>query len=82
MVTPHDIDLLEAVEKVINIKLEKSTTIDEENDIIPILNEVAKAKKEAQLTLMENGFDDKLEVFKNRKKKQNRKLLRKSKPNE
>ena len=56
-----------------------ASNINEENDIIPILNEIAKAKKEAQLQLMENGFDEKVDIFTKRKRTQKRKLVRKNK---
>lgn len=76
LVTPHDMDLITAVETLTSIQLQKSEEIDEEKDIVPILNEVAKAKKEAQLLLMEQGFDEKLQVFKERKTTQRKKSLR------
>jgi ATP-dependent RNA helicase DDX49/DBP8 len=75
LITQYDIDLVHAVEDCIGLKLEESQEIDEERDIVPILNEVAKARREAQLKLMEKGFDEKLEIFKKRKRKQRRKLL-------
>ena len=76
LVTPHDMDLVAAVETLTTIKLQKSEEIDEEKDILPILNEIAKAKKEAQLLLMEQGFDEKLRIFKERKTQQRKKSLR------
>ncbi len=54
--------------------LSKSGEIDEAKDIVPILNEVAKARKEAQLKLMEQGFDEKMEVFLKRKKRERKKV--------
>ena len=80
LITQYDIDLLHNIEDYCSIKLDLSKEIDDEKDIIPILNEIAKAKKEAQLELMENGFDEKLEIFIKRKRKQKRKLLRKIEP--
>ena len=50
-----------------------STEIDEERDIVPLLNEVSKARKEAQLDLMEQGFEDKCEIFGQRKKRARKK---------
>ena len=50
-----------------------SSEIDEERDIVPLLNEVSKARKEAQLGLMEQGFEDKCEVFGERKKRARKK---------
>ena len=79
LVTPHDMDLIAAVESLTSIPLVPIAPgeIDEERDIVPILNEIAKAKKEAQLLLMEQGFDDKLQIFKERKTTQRKKSLRK-----
>lgn len=45
--------------------------------MVSLLNPVAKALRVAQLKLLEQGFDDKVEVFKQRKKKQRRQMLRK-----
>jgi ATP-dependent RNA helicase DDX49/DBP8 len=74
LVTQYDVDLVKAVEEYSGITLELSNEINQENDILPILNEISKAKKEAQLQLMEEGFDEKLEVFIKRKKVQRKKL--------
>ena len=41
------------------------------------MNPVAKALRVAQLKLLEQGFEDKVEVFKQRKKKQRKQMLRK-----
>lgn len=73
-VTQYDVDLTQALEDFIGSKLLLSREVDEERDVLPILNEVAKARKEAQLQLMEQGFEEKLEIFTNRKKKQKKKL--------
>ena len=45
--------------------------------MVSLLNPVAKALRVAQLKLLEQGFEDKVEVFKQRKKKQRRQMLRK-----
>lgn len=73
-VTQYDVDLTQTLEDFIGSKLLLSREVDEERDVLPILNEVAKARKEAQLQLMEQGFEEKLEIFTNRKKKQKKKL--------
>jgi hypothetical protein len=64
----------QAVESFTGQMLSKSGEIDEAKDIVPILNEVAKARKEAQLKLMEQGFDEKMEVFLKRKKRERKKV--------
>jgi ATP-dependent RNA helicase DDX49/DBP8 len=75
LLTPHDIDLVHAIEEYIEVKLSASSEV-VEDDILPLLNPVAKAIKEAQLKLMESGFDEKVEINKKRKKKQKKQLLR------
>ena len=45
--------------------------------VVSLLNPVAKALRVAQLKLLEQGFEDKVEIFKQRKKKQRRQMLRK-----
>ena len=76
-VTQYDVDLTRSLEEFIGSKLQLSRAVDEERDVLPVLNEVAKARKEAQLQLMEQGFEEKLEIFASRKKIQKKKLLRK-----
>ena len=65
------------IESLTDIKMDLLSDISNE-DIIPLLNPIAKAMKVAQLRLMEVGFDEKAEIFDARKKINNRKMLRKS----
>jgi ATP-dependent RNA helicase DDX49/DBP8 len=75
LITPHDVELLHSIEEYIDMKLTESTEIKEE-DVVPLLNAVAKAMKTSSMKLMEAGFDDKVDVLKKRKKKQNKMQLR------
>lgn len=74
-ITPHDVELLHTIEEYTTIKLVASVEISEE-DIIPLLNPVAKAMKLSSMKLMETGFDDRVDALKKRKKKQRKLLLR------
>lgn len=74
--TPHDITLLHAIEEYTAIKMTECTDI-QEQDVIPNLNPVAKATRVAQQNLLERGFDEQVELFQKRKRKQRKHLLRK-----
>jgi len=51
----------------------------QEEEIVPLLNPVAKAMRLAQLKLLEQGFEEQAEVFSSRKKAQSAKLRKKKK---
>ena len=75
LITPHDIELLHSIEQYIDKKLVASDEISED-DVVPLLNSVAKAVKVSSMKLMEAGFDDKVDILKKRKRKQKRMQLR------
>jgi hypothetical protein len=54
------------------MKLEESKEITHD-DVIPLLNPVAKAMRVAKLKLMESGFEEKVEIFTERKNNEKRK---------
>lgn len=76
IVTPQEVELVHAVEEYTGISLTLSKEVTED-DVVALLNSVAKAMKTAQLKLMEAGFDDKIEVYTKRKRKQKKSQLRK-----
>lgn len=73
LVTQHDVDLVHAVESFTETKMALSEEV-KEDEIVPLLNVVAKAMRVAQAKLLENGFDEKLKEFTKRKKIQRAKL--------
>jgi ATP-dependent RNA helicase DDX49/DBP8 len=76
LITQYDVELVHAIEAFTGIKLEKSSEVSED-DVVPMLNSVSKAMKTAQLKLMESGFEEQVEVFKKRRRKQRKQTLRK-----
>ena len=73
LVTPSDVQLVHAIEEYINRKLELCEDVNE-RDVVPILNSVAKAQRLAKQQLMETGFEERLEVFHERRIKQRKRL--------
>ena len=67
-ITPHEVELVHKIESYAQIRMEKSEEVDAE-DITPWLNPVSKAIREVELKLMEDNFDEKVDKFKQRKKK-------------
>ena len=78
LVTQYDVDLVHSIEEYTGSSLELSEEVKEE-EIVPLLNPVAKAMRLAQLKLLEQGFEEQAEVFSNRKKTQADKLRKKKK---
>ena len=76
LITQYDVELVKSIEAYTGIQLTLSTDVSE-TDIVPLLNPVAKAKREAEQKLLEVGFDTQLDGFKKKKKRQKRKQLRK-----
>ncbi len=77
LITQYDVDLLHAIEDFTGVQLVKSEEVKDE-EVVPLLNAVSKASRLVQLKLLENGFEEKWELHSKRKKKQKRKLLRRS----
>jgi ATP-dependent RNA helicase DDX49/DBP8 len=75
LITPNDIELLHSIEEYTGVKLTASTEVTEDN-VLPLLNAVAKARKLAQMHLMESGFEDRYEEIRQRKRKQRKQELR------
>lgn len=75
LVTQYDVEMVKAVEDFIGQKLDVSTEV-KSTEVVPLLNPVAKAMRTSQAQLMEKGFEEKMEKFTERKKKQRRKVLR------
>lgn len=73
LVTPSDVQLVHAIEEYISRKLELCEDVNE-RDVVPILNSVAKAQRLAKQQLMETGFEERLEVFHERRIKQRKRL--------
>ena len=69
LVTQHDVDLVHAIEEHTGVKLELTPGIGDE-DVVPLLNPVAKAMRVARQQLLEIGFDEKVEKLKARSKRQ------------
>ncbi|XP_038069239.1 probable ATP-dependent RNA helicase DDX49 [Patiria miniata] len=63
LVTQFDVQLIKAVEKLINTKLTEFK-VDEKKNVLPILNEVALAKRQAELKLEELDIDEKRAINK------------------
>ncbi|CAM9229967.1 unnamed protein product, partial [Ectocarpus fasciculatus] len=74
-ITPHDVELLHSIEEYTEVKLTASTEVSED-DVLPLLNSVAKAMKLSSMKLMESGFEDRVDVITKRKKKQRKLQLR------
>ena len=72
LVTQYDVELVHSIEEFIGIKLEESKEITHD-DVVPLLNPVAKAMRVAKLKLMESGFEEKVEIFTERKNNEKRK---------
>jgi ATP-dependent RNA helicase DDX49/DBP8 len=80
LVSQHDVALLQAVEEFTERKLEVSTEVTDK-DVVQLLNPVSKAMRVAKMKLMENGFEDKLEIRDKRKKTAKRQKLRQLRAN-
>jgi ATP-dependent RNA helicase DDX49/DBP8 len=76
LISPQEVSLIHDIEEFTNQKmlLSEEVTYD---DVIPLLNPVAKAIKVAELRMMEVGFDEIAQKKSKQKRKQNRKSLRK-----
>ena len=79
LVTQHDISLVHAIEKHVGRKLaifetSKGVSITDD-DVLPLLNPVAKARHKAKQRLAEIGFDEQVEKHKAKAAKR-RELLR------
>ncbi len=72
-ITPHEVELVHKIESYAQIRLNKSEEVDAE-EITPWLNPVSKAIREVELQLMEDNFDEKVDKFKQRKKKNSNKI--------
>ncbi|XP_022108140.1 probable ATP-dependent RNA helicase DDX49 [Acanthaster planci] len=63
LVTQFDVQLIKAIEKLINTKLTEFK-VDEKKNVLPILNEVALAKRQAEMKLEELDFGEKRAINK------------------
>lgn len=76
IICPQEVELIHTIEEFTKQKMKLSEEIGHE-DVVPLLNPVAKAMKFAELRMMEVLFEDKVELAKKRKRKQLRQELRK-----
>jgi ATP-dependent RNA helicase DDX49/DBP8 len=76
IISPQEVELIHTIEEYTKMQMSQSEEITNE-DVLPLLNPIAKAMKFAELRMMEVGFEDKVEVVKKRKRKQQRQELRK-----
>jgi ATP-dependent RNA helicase DDX49/DBP8 len=76
LISPQEVSLIHGIEEFTNQKLLLSEEVTYD-DVIPLLNPVAKALKVAELRMMEVGFDELAQKKGKQKRKQNRKSLRK-----
>ena len=74
-ITPNEIDLVHNIETYTKIKMTKSDEIDDAT-IIPYLNPVAKAMRDAVQKLTEVGFDEQVESFANKKRAEKKKRMK------
>lgn len=81
VISPQEVDLVHTIEEYTKQKMVLSEEISND-DVLPFLNPIAKAMKFAELRMMEVGFEDKVELHKKRKKKQNRREMKKIMRNE
>jgi len=68
MVTQYDVDLLQGVEAVTGRKMPACEEVTEE-EVVRLLNPVAKATRAARMRLMEVGFDEQVHEHLERKKR-------------
>ncbi|GAB5030025.1 atp-dependent rna helicase ddx49-like [Nannochloropsis oceanica] len=68
MVTQYDVALLQRIEVLVGRKMEKCEDVREE-EVVKLLNPVAKATRAAKMRLMEVGFDFEVEEHLRRKKR-------------
>jgi len=68
MVTQYDVALLQGIEELVGRKMEKCEEVGEE-EVVKLLNPVAKATRAARMRLMEVGFDAEVEEHLRRKKR-------------
>jgi ATP-dependent RNA helicase DDX49/DBP8 len=68
MVTQYDVALLQGIEGLVGRKMEKCEEVGEE-EVVKLLNPVAKATRAARMRLMEVGFDAEVEEHLRRKKR-------------
>lgn len=77
-ITQYDITLLHDIEEHIKSKLTQSDLVSND-DILPYLNPISTAMRTVQLNILSGDFLEKEALFKKRKRKQKRQLLRKKK---
>lgn len=75
-VTQYDIELLHGVEEHIGTKMDLYPTV-KNDDIVQLLNPISKAMQTVKLNILSSDFMEKEALFKKRKKKQRKQLLRK-----
>uniref|UniRef100_A0A7S2ALE1 ATP-dependent RNA helicase n=1 Tax=Octactis speculum TaxID=3111310 RepID=A0A7S2ALE1_9STRA len=69
LVTQHDVELVHAIEEFTGFKLSLRKGITDDN-VLPLLNPVAKAMRVARQKLVEIGFDEKVQNLKARANRQ------------
>jgi hypothetical protein len=67
-VTQYDVELVHSIEALTQRPLEACDEVTEE-EVVQLLNPVAKATRAARMRLMQTGFDDKVAEHARRKKK-------------
>lgn len=80
LVTQYDVELVQGIEALTQSKMESCPDIKEE-EVVKLLNPVAKATRAARLRLMEVGFDDQVAEHvrrKTRAKKERRRNKKKA----
>ena len=77
-VTQYDIELVHAIEAHTGQSMVESTEITDATDVVPLLNKVSEAMREAQMTHLDDGSEDKMDTVRKRKRQQKRHLLRKT----
>ena len=78
LITQHDVSLIHNIEAHMDMQIEKSEEV-KDDDVVALLNTVAKASRLAQLAMVENGFDEKNEMRGERKKAARKEKRRKEK---
>lgn len=75
-VTQYDAELVHSIEAHVGSELLACTTVCED-DVVAILNTVSSAVRSSRLKLMESGFEERLDMFTKRRRKEGRKVLKK-----
>ncbi|KDO35752.1 hypothetical protein SPRG_00506 [Saprolegnia parasitica CBS 223.65] len=70
IVTQHDIELLQNIEKVIEKPLDNYEEHAPETEVLKMLNDVTTATRVAKMKMTEHGFDDKVKQRQQQRKKQ------------